>query len=158
MNVTTGSGAPGCGSVLGVNSGRVSGFVTTYTDITEQKLNADQLERQHQVLKTILDNFPGAISLFDGALRMAACNGQLKSLLDFPDSLIDRPVGESAGPTDRHTARPGRGQHERQAREAFLHPRAALGPPEAALWPAAVVIAVHPEFGPPAAGIIDPAA
>ena len=26
MNVTTGSGAPGCGSVLGVNSGRVSGF------------------------------------------------------------------------------------------------------------------------------------
>ena len=72
--------------------GRVSGFVTTYTDITEQRRNADQLERQHQVLKTILDNFPGAISLFDGALRMAACNTQLKKLLDFPDALIERPV------------------------------------------------------------------
>ncbi len=73
-------------------SGRISGFVTTYTDITEQRRNADQLERQHQVLKTILDNFPGAISLFDGSLRMAACNAQLKKMLEFPDELIDRPV------------------------------------------------------------------
>jgi len=73
-------------------SGRVSGFVTTYTDITEQRRNADQLERQHQVLKTILDNFPGAISLFDGSLRMAACNALLKKMLEFPDELIDRPV------------------------------------------------------------------
>ncbi|MFO1264444.1 MAG: PAS-domain containing protein [Rhodoferax sp.] len=72
--------------------GRVSGFVTTYTDITEQRHNADQVERQHQVLKTILDNFPGAISLFDGSLRMAACNAQLKKMLEFPDELIDRPA------------------------------------------------------------------
>ena len=72
--------------------GRVSGFVTTYTDITEQKHNAEKVEHQNQVLKTILDNFPGAVSLFDGTLRMAACNAQFKTLLEMPDSLIDRPV------------------------------------------------------------------
>lgn len=72
--------------------GRVSGFVTTYTDITEQRRNADQLERQHHVLKTILDNFPGAISLFDGSLRMAAFNEKFKKMLEIPDALIERPV------------------------------------------------------------------
>ena len=72
--------------------GRFSGFVTTYTDITEQKRNAEQVEHQHQVLKTILDNFPGAISLFDSTLRLAACNAQFGKLLEIPDSLLGRPV------------------------------------------------------------------
>ncbi|MBI3140776.1 MAG: PAS-domain containing protein [Rhodocyclales bacterium] len=70
--------------------GEISGFVTTYTDITERKLTEEQLTRQRDVMKTIIDNFPGAISLFDADLRMAACNEQLKQLLDFPDSLFER--------------------------------------------------------------------
>ncbi len=71
--------------------GRVSGFVTTYTDITEQKGNEAKIVHQHQVLKTIIDNFPGGISLFDANLNLAASNRQMRELLDFPDSLIDRP-------------------------------------------------------------------
>jgi len=71
--------------------GQISGFVTTYTDITEQKRNADRISHQHQVLKAIIDNFPGGISLFDGNLRLVASNPLFKNLLDFPDPLLDRP-------------------------------------------------------------------
>lgn len=70
--------------------GRVSGFVTTYTDITERKLSEERLARQNEILKTIIDNFPGAISLFDAGLRMAACNDQFKTLLDLPGSLFEK--------------------------------------------------------------------
>ena len=71
--------------------GEVSGFVTTYSDITERKHTEEQLTRQRDVMKTIIDNFPGAISLFDADLRMAACNAQFKTLLDFPAHLFDKP-------------------------------------------------------------------
>lgn len=70
--------------------GRISGFVTTYTDITDRKQIEEQLKRQNDVLKTIIDNFPGAITLFDASLRMAACNDQFKTLLDFPAALLDK--------------------------------------------------------------------
>jgi diguanylate cyclase (GGDEF)-like protein len=68
--------------------GEVSGFVTTYTDITDHKLTEDQLTRQRDVMQTVIDNFPGAISLFDADLRMAACNEQFKELLDLPATLF----------------------------------------------------------------------
>ncbi|MFC5302039.1 PAS-domain containing protein [Azospira restricta] len=70
--------------------GRISGFVTTYTDITEQKRNAEQIVHQNQMLKAIIDNFPGAISLFDGNLRLVASNPLFKTLLDLPATLVDR--------------------------------------------------------------------
>ena len=68
--------------------GKISGFVTTYTDITDRKQTEVQLQRQNEVLTAIIDNFPGAISLFDASLRMAACNEQFKTLLDFPECLF----------------------------------------------------------------------
>ncbi|MBK6568184.1 PAS-domain containing protein [Candidatus Aalborgicola defluviihabitans] len=71
--------------------GEVSGFVTTYTDITERKQTEDQLTRQRDVMKTVIDNFPGAISLFDADLRMAACNAQFKTLLELPAQLFEKP-------------------------------------------------------------------
>ncbi|MDQ5905230.1 MAG: Diguanylate cyclase [Pseudomonadota bacterium] len=72
--------------------GRISGFVTTYTNITEQKENAAQIEHQRQVLKTIIDNIPAGISLFDNQMRLAAHNPLLSKLLDFPESLLKQPV------------------------------------------------------------------
>jgi len=70
------------------SGGEISGFVTTYTDITDQKRNEEQLTRQRDVLKTIIDNFPGGISLCDTDLRFTAFNDQFKELLDFPHSLF----------------------------------------------------------------------
>ncbi len=69
----------------------VSGFITTYTDITEQKSAEDKLLRQNNVLSTIIDNFPGAISLFDADLRLAAYNEQFKELLELPETLFVKP-------------------------------------------------------------------
>jgi diguanylate cyclase (GGDEF)-like protein len=70
--------------------GKISGFVTTYTDITDRKQTEEQLKRQNDILQTIIDNFPGAISLFDAGLRMATCNDQFKTLLELPESLFDK--------------------------------------------------------------------
>ncbi|MBK9443698.1 MAG: PAS-domain containing protein [Comamonadaceae bacterium] len=69
-------------------SGAISGFVTIYTDISERKKTEEQLIRQRDVMKTIIDNFPGAISLFDSDLKMAACNEQFKTLLELPAHLF----------------------------------------------------------------------
>lgn len=71
-------------------SGAVSGFVTIYTDITDGKKTEEQLIRQRDVMKTIIDNFPGAISLFDADLKMAACNAQFKVLLELPEHLFEK--------------------------------------------------------------------
>lgn len=62
-----------------------------WRDITERKAIEEKLLRQNAVLNAILDNFPGAISLFDAELRLVAHNAQFRSLLDLPDSLFARP-------------------------------------------------------------------
>jgi diguanylate cyclase (GGDEF)-like protein len=72
--------------------GAISGFVTIYTDISDGKKTEEQLIRQRDVMKTIIDNFPGAISLFDADLKMAACNEQFKTLLELPAHLFDKEV------------------------------------------------------------------
>ena len=74
-----------------VLGGNQSGFVTTYTDITEQKNNEEKLQRQNHVLSTIIENFPGAVSVFGADLRLVASNDQFKELLELPDVLFDKP-------------------------------------------------------------------
>jgi diguanylate cyclase (GGDEF)-like protein/PAS domain S-box-containing protein len=49
---------------------------------------ADTLARQRDVMKTIIDNFPGAISLCDTDLRLSAHNDQFMALLGFPPELF----------------------------------------------------------------------
>ncbi|HET7775229.1 MAG TPA: EAL domain-containing protein [Azospira sp.] len=70
------------------DEGRLAGFITTYTDITETKQAQASLERQNATLQSILDNIPDGISLYDANLQMIACNGQLKTLLELPESLF----------------------------------------------------------------------
>jgi diguanylate cyclase (GGDEF)-like protein/PAS domain S-box-containing protein len=74
------------------SAGRIAGFVTTYTDITERKQREEEIAHQHDILRTIIDNFPGAISLFDADLKLLACNAQFKTLLDLPTHLFARPA------------------------------------------------------------------
>ena len=63
-------------------------IVGTFRDITAQRLSAQTLTRQRDVMKTIIDNFPGAISLCDADLRMTAHNDQFMTLLGFPPALF----------------------------------------------------------------------
>ena len=75
------------------SGGEISGFVTTYTDITDQKRTEEQLTRQRDVMKTIIDNFPGGISLCDTDLRFTAYNDQIQGVARFPQF----PVCEGLG-------------------------------------------------------------
>ena len=62
-----------------------------WREITERKRIEDELLRQNNVLSALLDNFPGAISLFDADLRLVAHNMQFRSLMDLPDTLFAKP-------------------------------------------------------------------
>lgn len=62
-----------------------------WRDITERKRIEETLLRQNHMLSTIIENFPGAISVVDADLSVIAHNAQLKQLLDLPDSLLDKP-------------------------------------------------------------------
>ncbi|MDK9705278.1 MAG: EAL domain-containing protein [Sulfuritalea sp.] len=77
--------------------GRIAGFITTYTDITERKKSELEIQRSNEVLKSILDNIPVGVSVADSDLRMIAWNELFKQLLDLPDQLFadPRPAFES---------------------------------------------------------------
>lgn len=68
---------------------RTTGFVTIYTDITERKHAEELLARQNNTLRTIIENFPGGISVFDTQLQLQAHNRNFRTLLDFPDRLFE---------------------------------------------------------------------
>ena len=57
------------------------GFVTTYTDVTEQ----DQLT---QLLRTTLDNMAQGISVFDKDLKLVVMNRKFIELLEFPEAFL----------------------------------------------------------------------
>ncbi|MDD5030819.1 MAG: PAS-domain containing protein, partial [Rhodoferax sp.] len=70
------------------SGGEVSGFVTTYTDITDQRHTEELLTRQRDEMKTVIDNFPGGISLCNSDLRFTTYNAGMMELLDFPPALF----------------------------------------------------------------------
>ncbi|MBT9494326.1 MAG: PAS-domain containing protein [Paucibacter sp.] len=67
-------------------------LVGTYQDVTQQRLLEADTKRSHAVLRSVLDNLPCALSVFDADLKLLAYNQQFLDMLDFPASLF-------AGPT-----------------------------------------------------------
>ncbi|PTM46464.1 bifunctional diguanylate cyclase/phosphodiesterase [Phreatobacter oligotrophus] len=63
-------------------SGHSVGFRTDVTDLVQQR----------ELLKTIIDSFPGGISYIDANLRLRHHNAQFREILELPEDLIDRPV------------------------------------------------------------------
>jgi hypothetical protein len=49
------------------------------------------LQLQNDQLTTIIENFPGGVSVFDADLRLVAFNSQFKSMLELPDALLNGP-------------------------------------------------------------------
>ena len=62
-----------------------------WRDITERKSMEEKLLRQNNVLTTIIENFPGGISLFDAGLRLSTHNRKFRDLMEFPDALFETP-------------------------------------------------------------------
>ncbi|MCB1889913.1 MAG: PAS-domain containing protein [Rhodocyclaceae bacterium] len=69
--------------------GRVAGFITTYTDITDRIEVETELRTRNEIFRTLIDNIPGGVTLFDGRFRLVACNEAYRQLLDFPPELFD---------------------------------------------------------------------
>lgn len=74
-----------------LRDGEVVGFVTTYTDITEQKQERERLAQARDILRTLVDNIPVGVSMVDRELRMQVWNDRLLDLLDLPRPLFERP-------------------------------------------------------------------
>ena len=73
--------------------GTLAGFITTYTDITDRKKVEDALRRQHDLLHTVIESIPSAISLFNGKLELEHYNQEFLRLLDIPPKMLtDQPV------------------------------------------------------------------
>ena len=69
--------------------GKVAGFITTYTDITDRKTTEEALKTSNARLKHIIENIPGGVSLFDDSLQLLACNSEFQRLLEFPATLFE---------------------------------------------------------------------
>ena len=68
---------------------QLAGFITTYTDITERKIAEQKLRTQHDLLQTVIESIPSAVSLFDHEQKLALHNQELLRLLDLPATLIE---------------------------------------------------------------------
>ena len=76
------------GQILRGADGQPVRATGTVQDITLHKRSAEELERRHALLKTIIENIPGAVSLLDGQLNFIAFNQEFGRLLDFPPELL----------------------------------------------------------------------
>lgn len=75
-----------------VHEGVVTGFVTTYTDITEQKHERERLEQTSDMLRTLIEHIPAGVTMVDRHLHLVAWNERARELLDIPAELLQAPV------------------------------------------------------------------
>ncbi len=68
--------------------GQLTGFITTYTDITERKAAEESLRIQHDLLHKVVESIPSGISLFDKDLNLVLYNQEVLRLLDLPAALL----------------------------------------------------------------------
>ncbi len=69
---------------------QMAGFITTYTDITERKQAEEKLRLHRDLLKTVIDSIPSAVSLFSKEQTLALYNNEFARLLDLPATLLDQ--------------------------------------------------------------------
>ena len=74
------------------DEGRPRSISGIHLDISARKQAEAELQRNHQVLASVLDNLPGGLSVFDADLQLVASNLQFRRLLDLPDSLFAGPL------------------------------------------------------------------
>jgi len=70
--------------------GRTVGFITSYTDITENKAREATLAEKNELLQTLADNLPCGVSIFDKDLHLVLMNDEAIRLLGFTRELVDQ--------------------------------------------------------------------
>ena len=78
-------------------SGEPVGMFSVGIDMTdrlrierEKRLASEQLAVRNQWLRSVLEHFPGGVSVVDGDLALVEYNHLFQELLDFPDALLKR--------------------------------------------------------------------
>ena len=69
---------------------QLAGFITTYTDITERKRAEEKLQQQHDLLETIIESIPSAVSFINREQVLELHNQEFRRLLEIPQSLFDQ--------------------------------------------------------------------
>ncbi len=70
--------------------GRTVGFITSYTDITENKARETALTEKNVLLQTLADNLPCGVSIFDKNLHLVLMNDEAIRLLGFTRALVNQ--------------------------------------------------------------------
>ena len=70
--------------------GQLAGFITTYTDITERKRAEEKLQQQHNLLETIIESIPSAVSFINRDKVLELHNQEFRRLLEIPESLFEQ--------------------------------------------------------------------
>jgi diguanylate cyclase (GGDEF)-like protein len=104
--------------------GQTVGFVTSYTDITEQNATERELRRQSEVFQTLVDNIPGGVTLFGADLRLLVYNQEYARLLNFPPELFeDNPTLERFFRFNAERGEYGAGDAEAQVEQLLARAR-----------------------------------
>ncbi|CAA7612987.1 PAS-domain containing protein [Magnetospirillum sp. SS-4] len=64
------------------------GFVTIYADVTGQRQAEEALQRRTEYLRSVIDNLPQGISVFDENLRLKFWNANLLDVLGLPEESV----------------------------------------------------------------------
>ena len=86
--------------------GRPVRLVGALQDVTARRAMEAELRHGDAVKRSILDNLPCGLSVFNSQLELVSHNEQFKSLLELPDALFAAPVTTFASIID-HNARRG---------------------------------------------------
>ncbi|MDM4764448.1 response regulator [Pelomonas sp. SE-A7] len=67
------------------SDGRICKLVGAYQDITARRALEARTVRNNEVLRSVLDNLPCGLSVFDAELKLQAYNAQFRALIELPD-------------------------------------------------------------------------
>ncbi|WP_197418130.1 PAS domain S-box protein [Paucibacter sp. KCTC 42545] len=73
-----------------IDDGGVRRIVGTYQDITARRSLEAQSQRNHEVLLSVVENMPCALSVFDADLNLRAHNSKFIELMGFPPALFEQ--------------------------------------------------------------------
>ncbi|MEJ5999917.1 PAS domain S-box protein [Paucibacter soli] len=77
------------GEVVRDADGKAVRLVGAFDDVTARRELEARTRRNNSVLRSVLENLPCALSVFDGDLVLVAHNQQFRDLLGFPDQLFE---------------------------------------------------------------------
>ncbi|MCH8196980.1 MAG: PAS-domain containing protein [Proteobacteria bacterium] len=101
-----------------------SGYITTYTDITERKKAEREIAEKSALLETTFESMSQAIAVFDADLKLIAFNQRYLDIRSYPEGFFH--LGQSYEKIVRFNAERGEfgpGDSEKQVRERINHAR-----------------------------------